>query len=155
MKALEKCKRKNASSKKGKRWVTSSRQAHSFKPMTPFMCECGCRYSLCEGCDCESHALLDHIPLSKLKETLESMQIDAPFTRNHVYHTIVTSTKFKSFLRKLNASAKPLDKKQAVAEAVKAALASPPSPDKVKRAIAKVQRARPADKKNKKRCAVT
>ena len=71
------------------------------------------------------------------------------------YHTIVTSTKFKSFLRKLNASAKPLDKKQAVAEAVKAALASPPSPDKVKRAVAKVQRARPADKKNKKRCAVT
>ena len=36
----------------------------------PFSCECGCIYAVCDGCECESHGLLDHIPLAKLKDTI-------------------------------------------------------------------------------------
>merc|ERR1712224_544693 len=109
-----------------------------------FTCECGCIYAHCKGCECESHSLLDHIPLTTLKEALESCGTEPPFTGNHVYHAIVTSSKLKSILKilkKLDESThKALDKKTRTSKSIKASLGTLPSDDKIKKAIAKLKR---------------
>ena len=102
-----------------------------------FSCACGCVYAVCEGCECESHGLLDHIPLTRLKETLRSMNIKVPFTRNHVYHTIVTSTKYKTILKALRGAT--VDKKKKASKSVRASLVSPPTEAKLKRVKKKVE----------------